>query len=142
MRIQRWTHIKLWGVPLHVVCLCGLVGMAIDADHIIAYWLEIPDGRFLHLPLLAGAVSIILYCGTRAGGLLAGRILRRIKMKTFWLAILDIISFPICFICFIYGFFLLLMCYFFSPSWQITFSKRILSWKEFVINMLISEEDN
>ncbi len=78
-RIRSWFKRKLFGVPLYVVILSGLAGVAIDGDHILAYWLQIPDGRFLHLPLLASAVSVILYCGARAGGLYIGMVLRRRK---------------------------------------------------------------
>jgi len=82
MRIRHLLHIKLWGVPLYIVCLCGLVGMAVDVDRPLAYWLEIPDGRFLHIPLLAGAVSIILYCCARAGGLFIGMVLKKTEEES------------------------------------------------------------
>ena len=77
MGIRHIFNRKLWGVPLYVIGFCGLVGMAVDVDHALAYWLEIPDGRFLHLPLLAGAVIIILYCCTRGAGLYIRMVLRR-----------------------------------------------------------------
>ena len=77
-RIRSWFKRKLFGVPLYVVILSGLAGVAVDGDHILAHLLfEGYNARFLHLPLLASAVSVILYCGARAGGLYIGMVLRK-----------------------------------------------------------------
>ncbi len=79
MGIRHLLGYKVLGVPLYVIGLCGLVGMAVDVDHTLAYSLKISDGRFLHIPLSAGAVSIILYCCARGGGLLIGLVLKKLK---------------------------------------------------------------
>ncbi len=79
MGIRHLLGYKVLGVPLYVIGLSGLAGVAVDADHALAYWLKIPDGRFLHIPLLAGAGSIILYCCARGGGLLIGLVLKKLK---------------------------------------------------------------
>ena len=76
MGLQSRTHNLLRSTPFHIGLLCGVASALVDCDHILAYYLK-TDGRFLHLPLLAGAVSVILYCGTRATGLVIRNILRR-----------------------------------------------------------------
>lgn len=80
-RIRGWFNRKLWGVPLYVVCLSGLVGMAVDAmaKPLSYYFPETFGGRFLHIPLLASAVIIILYCCARATGLLIKLVLKKLK---------------------------------------------------------------
>ena len=80
-RLRSWANRKLWGVPLYVVILSGLVGVAVDAlaKPLSYYFPEIFGGRFLHLPLLAGAVSVILYCGTRGMGLYIRMVLRKLN---------------------------------------------------------------
>jgi hypothetical protein len=46
--------------------VCGVVGVLVDIDHLIAYFLLLPreDWRFLHTPLLI--VSCIMLCGLSA----------------------------------------------------------------------------
>ncbi len=61
---------------LFVVGLCGLIGVLVDIDHLVAFfngW----DERFLHTPLLVISSIIILGLGTYLGRLLLGNILRR-----------------------------------------------------------------
>ncbi len=79
MGIRYLLGYNLGGVPLYVVVLSGLVGVAVDVvDHPLGYYFpEVFSGRFLHLPILAGAVSIILYCCTRGAGLYIRMVLRR-----------------------------------------------------------------
>jgi len=70
MWLQNIIHTQVFGVPLWVILLCGLVGILIDIDHPIAHYL-IPEwsGRFLHTPLLI--ISCVVLCGCCAyfGGL-------------------------------------------------------------------------
>jgi len=51
--------------------LCGVIGVLVDLDHVIAYYIG-RSNRFLHTPLLI--VSSIVICGALAylGGLLLG----------------------------------------------------------------------
>lgn len=77
MWIRDWLNCKVLGVPLYIIGVCGLAGILVDIDHPLAYMLKIPDGRFLHIPFLAGAMCIILYCGARAGGLLIKMVLKK-----------------------------------------------------------------
>jgi hypothetical protein len=57
----------MFGKSFFVVICCGLAGVLIDADHLIAYYSQIEGGRFLHLPVLVlGCLvlcSLIAYCG-------------------------------------------------------------------------------
>ena len=50
----------LFGVPLFVVLLGGLVGILVDLDHPIAYYvLKISNGRFLHGPVFVFGCTIL-----------------------------------------------------------------------------------
>lgn len=59
MGLRSLLGFKVRGVPLFAVCLCGLAGVLVDADHIIAYHTGL-DGRFLHVPFLI--ISVIMLC--------------------------------------------------------------------------------
>jgi len=76
MWLQGIIHSQVFGVPLWVIVLCGVVGVLVDIDHPVAhYWLTGLDGRFLHKPLLV--ISSIVFCGfcTYTAGLLTGVVL-------------------------------------------------------------------
>ena len=71
MWLSYLKDLSVLGVPLWVILLCGILGVLIDADHLIAYF---SGGRlspqFLHTPLLIISGSILLGCGAYLGGLL------------------------------------------------------------------------
>lgn len=66
-------YIKVFVLALTVVCLGGVAGVLVDADHYLYYWVGIGhDGRWMHTPVLAGSIGL---CAC-AGGLLVWKILR------------------------------------------------------------------
>ena len=66
------------GNALLVFGICGIVGVLVDLDHVISYYL-VPQwsGRFLHTPLLV--VSSAVLCGliTYIGGLFIRMVLKK-----------------------------------------------------------------
>lgn len=79
MWIRLLDNHLLFGVPLFVILLGGLVGILVDLDHPIAYYLlKNPNGRFLHGPMfIVGCVifgGVISCCaGLYAWMVLSGR---------------------------------------------------------------------
>jgi hypothetical protein len=69
-------HYKVRGVPLWVIGSCGLVGILIDIDHPISYWITGQASRAAHIPL--AVVSGICLCVVSAciGGLYCRLVLR------------------------------------------------------------------
>ena len=66
---------------LRALCLCGLLGMALDLDHVAAFAVDkhlfrVNDqGRFLHpLAALAGCAGLV-FAGACVGGLYARQVL-------------------------------------------------------------------
>ncbi len=58
-------HTSLFGVPLWVISVCGITGVLVDIDHLIAYyWLTGLDGKFLHTPLFF--ISCLVFFGLSA----------------------------------------------------------------------------
>jgi len=57
--------------------LGGTVGVFVDLDHPIAFFLKIENGRFFHYPILFA--TFIVFCGLCAylGGLLLRMVLRK-----------------------------------------------------------------
>jgi len=49
-------------VTLVVGVLCGCVGVLIDLDHVIAFYLGSTHGRMFHKPLLVGGCLILCGC--------------------------------------------------------------------------------
>ena len=76
MWLYDLLHINLHGVPLWVILLCGVVGILVDIDHLIAYYL-VPkwSERFLHTPLLIISCAVLCGCGAYLGGLLVRLVL-------------------------------------------------------------------
>ncbi len=64
MGIRHLLGRKVLGVPLYVIGICGVVGVLVDLDHIIAF-----GGRFLHTPLLIGSGVILIGCCAYIAGL-------------------------------------------------------------------------
>ena len=77
MWLRNTMDFKVFGVPLYIILLCGLAGVAVDIDHPVAYLLGIEDGRFLHIPLLASAGCIVFYYGAYITGLLVRMVLKK-----------------------------------------------------------------
>jgi len=77
MWLQDIRHYLASSVPFWVILLCGLVGILVDIDHPIAYYL-IPEWsrRFLHTPLLIGGCFVLCGCGAYIGGLLLRVVLK------------------------------------------------------------------
>lgn len=63
---------------LFIVGICGTVGVLVDIDHIIAYYL-IPQWseKFLHAPLLITSSIVILGLGAYLGGLYLRMVLKK-----------------------------------------------------------------
>ena len=60
-KLERFIHHSCLGVPLGVICLCGFVGIFIDLDHPISYWITGKTLRADHIPL--GIISCLVLCG-------------------------------------------------------------------------------
>jgi len=77
MWLQSITHYQVFGVPLWVIVLCGVIGVLVDIDHPIAYYF-IPEwsGRFLHTPLLIASGLVLCGCCSYTAGLLLRMVLR------------------------------------------------------------------
>jgi len=55
------VHNILRSKPFRIGLLCGAISLLPDIDHIIAYyWLKGLDGRFLHIPILIWAGTLIV----------------------------------------------------------------------------------
>jgi hypothetical protein len=69
-------HYKVRGVPLWVIGSCGLVGVLVDIDHPITYWIAGKATRADHVPL--AIISCVILCGVSAcvGGLYRKLVLR------------------------------------------------------------------
>ncbi len=70
-----WNALLVFGI-------CGTVGVLVDIDHLVSYYL-IPEwsARFLHTPLLIASSVVILGLGTYLGGLLIRMVLNRREAK-------------------------------------------------------------
>ena len=80
MRNLNLLHRKVFGVPLWAIGLCGLVGMAVDLDHPIAYYLlQNWSGRFLHTPLAVASCLVLCGIGAHCARLYRSLVLRRNK---------------------------------------------------------------
>ncbi len=76
MRVRDILHYQVCSVPLWVIGLCGMVGVLVDLDHLIAYyWLTGLGGRFLHTPLLIVSGAVLLGCCAYITGLLVRLVL-------------------------------------------------------------------
>jgi hypothetical protein len=65
---------------LSVICLCGLVGILPDIDHVVAFFIGVPkeaDHRIWHLPLLIGVGIVMLCLGAFSAGLYFGAVLKK-----------------------------------------------------------------
>ena len=77
MWLQGTTHYQVFGVPLWVIVLCGVIGILVDIDHPIAYyWIRSLNGRFLHTPLLITSGIVLCGCCAYIGGLLIRMVLK------------------------------------------------------------------
>ena len=77
--LPKWVsvlHSKVRGVPLWVIGSCGLVGVLVDIDHPITYWIAGKATRADHVPL--AIISCVILCGVSAciGGLYRKLVLR------------------------------------------------------------------
>lgn len=56
------NYLKMLGYILVAGILCGVVGVLVEADHVIWFLFQdlFSDGRFLHTPLLYGACSVLV----------------------------------------------------------------------------------
>ncbi len=71
MWLQNILIYQVVGVPLWVIGICGVLGVFIDFDHIIAYyWAPGLNGRFLHTPILIFSGLVLFGLGTYISGLL------------------------------------------------------------------------
>jgi hypothetical protein len=81
MWVRNFLCFKVRGVPLWVIGACGLAGVLVDSDHVLAYWATGHGSRADHVPLaiIAGA----LICGIIAcsGGLYLKLVLKKRKIK-------------------------------------------------------------
>lgn len=77
MWLYNILHYSLFGIPLWVIGVCGLVGVLIDLDHIIAYyWATGLNGRFLHTPILIFSGLVLVGLGSYLAGLLVKLVLK------------------------------------------------------------------
>lgn len=66
---------KIIGVPLWVIGACGLVGVLIDLDHPIAYWITGEPSRFAHFPLAIVSGVVLCFVGACLGRLYVKKVL-------------------------------------------------------------------
>ena len=64
MWISRLVCYKVRGLPLWVFGCCGLAGVLVDFDHVVAYWIAGHGSRAAHLPL--AVISGLVLCGVGA----------------------------------------------------------------------------
>jgi len=80
VRCRDMVHHLLRSRPFHIGCMCGIISLLPDIDHIISYyWLKELDGRFLHTPLLIWAGTLIVIMCSYYSGLYAKLVLKRGK---------------------------------------------------------------
>ena len=77
MWIQNILHYQVLGIPLWVIGICGIIGILVDLDHLIAYyWLTGLNGRFLHTPILVISGIVLFGLGSYLTGLLVKLVLK------------------------------------------------------------------
>ena len=59
--MERFIHRRAFGMPLWSIVLCGCLGVLVDIDHPISYWIEGKTTRADHVPF--GIVSCLVLCG-------------------------------------------------------------------------------
>jgi hypothetical protein len=72
MRLPTKDNCTVLVKSLPLVCLCGLVGILLDIDHVAAYFQGIPQGadvRIWHIPILIGVGIVMLCLSALSGGL-------------------------------------------------------------------------
>ena len=76
-RLRSIRDCKVIGVPLWVIFLCGFLGVLIDIDHPIAYYIiKSEHGRFLYPPVFLLGCGIFCFVFSRITGLYYKYLLR------------------------------------------------------------------
>ena len=80
MWVRDTVPFKVRNASLLAFCVCGIAGVLVDIDHIIANLL-LPElsGRFLHTPLLIASSVVLCGLGAYLGGLFCGLVLTKGK---------------------------------------------------------------
>lgn len=77
MGIFSFRNNKMLGKSLFVVICCGIAGVLIDTDHLIAYYAQVEGGRFLHVPVFILGCVVLCSLVAYSGGLVIKDILRK-----------------------------------------------------------------
>ncbi len=82
MRVRLTKYFKMRSLPFWVIGLCGLVGVLVDLDHPITYWITGHASRAAHLSI--AVVSGLVLCSVIAlcGGLFFKMVLTRYRKQT------------------------------------------------------------
>jgi hypothetical protein len=106
-KLERLVHYQVRGVPLWVIGTCGLVGILVDIDHPITYWITGETLRADHKTL--AIISCLILCGVSAyiGGLYAKLVLKGGKGTFLKFIITYVISWSIIIAIIILGYWLL-----------------------------------
>jgi len=64
MWVRHFISIKVGGVPLWIIGICGLVSVLVDLDHLFSYWITGCTCQPAHPPL--AIISCIILCGIGA----------------------------------------------------------------------------
>lgn len=77
MWISNFINHKIRGVPLWIICVCGLAGILVDIDHPITYLVGSRNTQALHLPLAIVCCLVLCGVGAYCGGLYLRLVLTR-----------------------------------------------------------------
>jgi hypothetical protein len=78
MGIFNFRNNKMLGKPLCVSLCCGIAGVLIDADHLIAYYyIQVQGGRFSHTAVFFLSCAVLCMLVTYLGRLVLEDILKK-----------------------------------------------------------------
>ncbi len=85
---RNWVGFSMdAGRTFRVICYCGIIGVLVDIDHVIAWAVHyisngetVLSSRFLHTPLLIGAGTLILIMLSYYSGLYIKYLLKGDKL--------------------------------------------------------------
>ena len=81
MRLPDSLHHPVRTTPLRVFCVCGLVGLLVELDHVVSYVYQGQASRFAHQGIMLASSVILIIAGTYIGGLILGMVLSEAKYR-------------------------------------------------------------
>ena len=80
MGIRHLLEYNIFGVPLYIICACGLMGVLPDLDHLVqAVWMHQWKERWFHIPLFTITCIVSLLVGAYVRRLYMAQVLRKEK---------------------------------------------------------------